>query len=100
MVTAKGAPAGSVRLRWTIVIGAIVLANAVVILWLWLHDGGVSGIHDTASLLISAGRITGLFGAYLLLIQVLLLARLRRVEALVGFDRLTVWHRVNGKVCF
>lgn len=100
MVTAKSAPADTVRIGWRVAIGTIVLGNAAVILWLWLHDGGISGIHDTGSLLTSAGRITGLFGAYLLLIQVLLLARLRRVEALVGFDRLTVWHRVNGKVCF
>src|SRR5947209_3206747 len=78
----------------------IVAANAAILVWLWWHDGGISGSHDTASLLTSLGRITGLFGAYLLLIQVLLLARLRRLEALVGFDRLTVWHRTNGKLCF
>jgi predicted ferric reductase len=36
---------------------------------------------------------------YLALIQILLLARLPPVERLVGFDRLTVWHRRNGKVC-
>jgi hypothetical protein len=55
----------------------IVAANAAIIVWLWLHDSGISDIHDTVSLLTSLGRITGLFGAYLLLIQVLLLARLR-----------------------
>lgn len=90
------------RSRWLGISFAslIVAANAAILLWLWLHDGGISGVHDTASLLTSLGRITGLFGAYLLLIQVLLLARLRRFEALVGFDRLTVWHRINGKVCF
>ena len=79
---------------------AVVGANAAVIVWLWLHDGGVSGVHSTGGLFTSLGRITGLLGAYLLFIQVLLLARLRRIERLVGFDRLTVWHRVNGKVCF
>lgn len=78
----------------------IVAANAAILVLLWLHDGGVSGVHDTAGLLTSLGRITGLFGAYLLLIQVLLLARLRRLEAFIGFDRLTVWHRFNGKICF
>ena len=55
----------------------IVAANATIIVWLWLHDSGISDIHDTVSLLTSLGRITGLFGAYLLLIKVLLLARLR-----------------------
>jgi predicted ferric reductase len=30
---------------------------------------------------------------------VLLLARLPWLEPLVGFDRLTVWHRRNGHAC-
>jgi predicted ferric reductase len=34
----------------------------------------------------------------LLLLQVLLVARLSFVEKLAGFDRLTVWHRLNGKI--
>ena len=28
-----------------------------------------------------------------------MLSRLAPLERLVGFDRLTVWHRVNGKLC-
>ncbi|MDQ2741079.1 MAG: ferredoxin reductase family protein, partial [Chloroflexota bacterium] len=52
-----------------------------------------------ADFLTSLGRITGLLGAYLLLIQMLLLARLRRIERLVGFDRLTIWHKYNGQAC-
>src|SRR5436309_9748311 len=47
----------------------------------------------------SLGRLTGLFSAYLALIQLLLLARLPVLERLMGFDRLTVWHRRNGKLC-
>ena len=77
----------------------VVVANAVVIVWLWLHGGGVSRVHGSAELFTSLGRITGLVAVYLALIQVLLLARLPPVEKLVGFDRLTVWHRLNGKVC-
>jgi predicted ferric reductase/uncharacterized protein with FMN-binding domain len=92
-------PSGRSR-GWLVLTLTVVLANAVVLVGLWLHDGGILGVHSVASLLSSLGRITGLLGAYLLLIQVLLLARLRRLEALVGFDRLTVWHRTNGKVCF
>jgi predicted ferric reductase len=77
----------------------IVAVNAAVIVWLWLRGGGISGIDGAGDLFTSLGRITGLLGAYLLLIQVLLLARLPLVERLAGFDRLTVWHRLNGKVC-
>jgi predicted ferric reductase len=70
--------------------------NAVLIVWLWVHGGNVSDVRSTGELLTSAARLTGLLAAYLALIQLLLLARIAWVERLVGFDRLTVWHRWNG----
>ena len=79
---------------------AILAANAVAIVWLWLYDGGITGVHTGSGVLTSIGRLTGLLGAYFLLIQVLLLARIRPIERLVGFDRLTVWHRLNGFLSF
>jgi predicted ferric reductase len=87
------------RLELTAALWAIVVANGAVIVWLWLHGGGVGGVHTTADLLTSLGRITGLLGVYLSLIQILLLSRLPPLERLVGFDRLSVWHRRNGKIC-
>ena len=77
----------------------VIIVNSGVIVWLWLHGGGVSQVHTSAGVFTSLGRITGLVAVYLALIQILLLARLPAVERLVGFDRLTVWHRRNGKVC-
>jgi predicted ferric reductase len=76
----------------------IVLSNAAVIVWLWWRDGGVSSVHGTGDLWTSIGRVTGLLSAYLALLQLLLLARLPFLEQLSGFDRLTVWHRRNGKL--
>jgi predicted ferric reductase len=70
--------------------------NAAAIVWLWLHGGGVAHVRSTGDLLTSVGRLTGLLGAYLALIQVLLLARLPWLERLVGLDRLSIWHRWNG----
>ncbi len=81
-----------------LLLAVIVSANAAVIVWLWVHGGNLHP-HTTGDLLTSAGRLTGLLGAYLALIQVVLLARLPIVERLVGFDRLTVWHRWNGHAC-
>jgi predicted ferric reductase len=69
--------------------------NAAAVLALWVA-GGVGDIDDTASLLTGLGRVTGLLGAYLVLVQVLLLARLPVLDRLVGFQRLTAWHRWNG----
>jgi predicted ferric reductase len=73
-----------------------VLVNSGVLVWLWLHGGGVSDVHDWAMFWTSAGRITGLYASYLSLIEVLLLARIPWLERLVGFDKLTNWHRWNG----
>ena len=91
------------RPRYRMVMGtalsAVAAGNAAVIVWLWLYGGGVSGVHGVGDLLTSLGRITGLLSAYSALIQVLLLARLPWLERLAGFDRLTVWHRLNGKIC-
>jgi predicted ferric reductase len=86
--------AGSVvAIFWT----AVVL-NGAAMFWVWLRDGGITNVNSAPDLWTSAGRVTGLLGAYLLLLQVLLLARLPPLERSVGFDRLSVWHRRNAKV--
>ena len=77
---------------------AVVGANAVVIVWLWVHGGNLD-VPTTGEILTSIGRITGLLAAYLALLQVILLARLPALERAVGLDRLTVWHRWNGHAC-
>ena len=78
---------------------AVLLGNAAVIVWLWYHGGNVTHVKTTGDLFTSIARITGLLGAYLALVQVVLLARLPVIERLVGFDRLTMWHRWNGHAC-
>jgi predicted ferric reductase len=77
----------------------IIAGNGAAIVWMWLHGGGISGVHGRPEAFSSLGRITGLLGVYLALLQVLMLSRLAPLERLVGFDRLTAWHRVNGQVC-
>jgi predicted ferric reductase len=77
----------------------VAIANAVVVVALWWRGGGVQDVHDAAGLLASLGRLTGLLGAYLALVQLLLLARLPVLERLFGFERLNAWHRANGFAC-
>lgn len=77
---------------------AIVVANAAWMVHLWVHGGNLH-THSSGDVLNSIGRITGLIGAYLALLQVLMLARLPWLDRLVGFDRMTIWHRRNGKAC-
>jgi predicted ferric reductase len=75
---------------------AVVVGNVATIVWLWWHGGNVTHVRSTGELLTSIARITGLLGAYLALLQVVLLSRLPWLERLVGFDKLAFWHRWNG----
>lgn len=77
----------------------LVALNAAAIVFLWWHGGGISDVHDASTLLTTAGRLAGLLGAGSALVQVLLLGRLPALDRLVGFERLAVWHRRNGKAC-
>jgi predicted ferric reductase len=74
------------------------LANAGVVVSLWLASGGPDDVHDLSSALASAGRVAGLLGAYLVLVELLLLARIPLLERIYGFERLTAAHRINGRV--
>jgi predicted ferric reductase len=78
---------------WVLVL--LAAANAAIVVLLW-GPGGVRDIHDAGSLLTGLGRVTGLLGAYVVLLQLLLLARLPVLDRLVGFDRLVAWHRIGG----
>ena len=73
---------------------ALALLNALVVVALW-GPAGVRDIHDTASLLTGLGRVTGLLGAYLALVQLLLLARIPGLD----LERLVRVHRWNGFAC-
>ena len=82
-------------------IGGLVLAlaaaaNAVVVVVLWLRAGGVTEPGGAAEWLVSLGRVTGLVGAYVSLVMILLLGRIPFVDRLVGLDRLAGWHRRTG----
>ena len=72
-------------------------ANAVVVVGLWWRQGGLD-VHDAAGVLTSLGRVTGLLGAYLALVELLLLARVPVLDRL-GSDRVGAWHRWNGAAC-
>jgi predicted ferric reductase len=80
-------------------LAALAVANAVVVVLLWLRAGGLTRVHGTADAFASAGRITGLLGAYLALVMILLLGRIPALDRLVGFDRLALWHRWLGPAC-
>lgn len=77
---------------------AIYLAPIGWIAKIWVDNGNLT-MHTTADLLARSAGLAGLIGAYLALVQVVLLSRLPFLEWLAGFDRLTQWHRWNGHLC-
>jgi predicted ferric reductase len=78
-----------------VLVWAILLANGAALVGLWVHGGNLT-TKSAGDMLTSVARLTGLLSAYLALVQVVLLARIPALERLVGFDRLSVWHRWNG----
>jgi predicted ferric reductase len=79
-------------------VAVLVAANAVAVVGLWWRQGGLSEIHDTAGLLMSLGRVTGMLGALLALVALLLLTRMPVLDE-VPLDRVAAWHRWNGIAC-
>jgi predicted ferric reductase len=72
--------------------------SLLVVAALWLSNGGWQQLATDP--LDSTGRLTGLFAADLLLVQVLLMARIPIVERAFGQDRLARWHRWTGFTSF
>jgi predicted ferric reductase len=81
-----------------LVLAAVAAANVLVVVGLWWQAGGLHDAHGSAEVLVSLGRITGLLGAYLSLVMILLLGRLPAIDRVVGLDRLARWHRWIGHV--
>jgi predicted ferric reductase len=79
-----------------IVLLALVAVGAAGTVWLWWRGTSHNGIGTAGDAFIAAGRITGLLGAYLLLILVTLMARIPWLERRIGSDWLARAHRWLG----
>ncbi len=77
-------------------IGVFIAANAAVVVGLWLRDGGLHTLSAPGGNATAVGQLTGLLGAYVVLIELLLMSRIGWLERAIGFDRLAVWHRWTG----
>jgi predicted ferric reductase len=77
---------------------ALVIAfGALLVVLMWWHDNPPTAATGMGPWLTSAGRLTGLVGTYLVVIEVLLMGRVAWLDRLIGMDRLAVWHRRNGE---
>ena len=74
----------------------VVAFGAAVVLFLWWNDTIAGSLRGIGPQLTAAGRITGLLGTYLVLVEVVLMGRVTWLDRLIGMDRLALWHRRNG----
>ena len=78
---------------------ALWLSLLLVTYW-WTADGGILDLGGWVTGLDSVGRLAGLVASVLLLAQVVLMARVPRLEAAYGQDRLAHVHRLVGFTSF
>jgi ferredoxin-NADP reductase/DMSO/TMAO reductase YedYZ heme-binding membrane subunit len=95
-----GRRASEQRLRtpawWRDACGIVAWSSMLVVVALWVSGRGVQDLGQVGAGLTSIGRMTGLVGSDLMLIQVLLMARIPLVEKSYGQDELTQRHRRVG----
>jgi predicted ferric reductase len=101
----QSGPDGAPPKRWAWTAGqeqreaivlAVVLVGAAAVSGIWWADTTARALRTSGDRLTAAGRITGLVGTYLVLVQVVLMSRLPWLDRFLGSDRLSVWHRRNG----
>jgi predicted ferric reductase len=63
---------------------------------IWWVNSPAGSVSTPATALIAAGRVTGIIGGFVLLVQVLMMSRVAWLEAWVGAHELLIWHRSLG----
>ncbi len=94
-------PAGHRRRQLTarLVIG-LAAAGLLFVVVLWFDGGAIEGFGSVGGPFTEIGRLSGLLASYLLLIQVLLMARIPWLEGIWGQDVLARQHRLVGFLSF
>ena len=75
---------------------AILVANGVLIVAMWVRHGGSDHLTSPGAILTAAGQVTALLGTYLALIQLVLMSRSPWLDQVFGMDRLAWAHRWLG----
>jgi predicted ferric reductase len=78
------------------VVRAALLACGIAVCAIWWSNTNAATLRTPGDAATAVGRVAGLVGAYLVLVQLMLLARLPWLERAVGLDRLAGWHRGLG----
>jgi len=74
----------------------VLVANAGLILAMWVRHGGLDQGSTFGGVLTGIGQLTALYGTYLALIQLVLMSRSPWLDQVFGIDRLAAAHRWIG----
>jgi len=72
------------------------VAGAVAVVWLWWRGTPARTLNGPGEALTTAGRVSGLLGGYLLLVEVMLMSRIPWLERRIGSDWVAAAHRALG----
>ncbi len=78
---------------------ALLVGIGALILAMWVRHGGLDQLDSVGGILTGIGQVTALYGAYLALVQLVLMSRAPWLEQVFGMDRLTAAHRWVGFAC-
>jgi predicted ferric reductase len=82
---------------WARALLAVIVVGAVAVVGVWWKDTLAGSLHGTGDYLVAAGRVSGMLGAYLLLVLVALMARIPWLDNRVGSDVTARYHRALGE---
>jgi predicted ferric reductase len=77
----------------------VLVANAILILGMWVRHGGLEQLSTLGGELTAIGQLTALYGTYLALIQLVLMSRSPWLDQVFGMDGLAAAHRWVGFAC-
>jgi predicted ferric reductase len=80
-------------------LGSIAVGLGVLIVLMWVRHGGAAEVGSPAQVLVAGGQLTALLGTYLVLLQLILVARIPALDQTLGPDRLAWLHRWLGFAC-
>jgi predicted ferric reductase len=73
-----------------------VLVNLAIIFYGWWAVSGPAFLYGGARTAVALGRITGLLAVFFILLELLLIGRVKWIERVMGLDKLARIHHVNG----
>ena len=79
---------------------AVLVAGGLGVLALWWQSPSTRAIRTGADVFVDLGRATGMLAAYLLLVEVTLMARTPVLERRIGADVIVTVHRWVGSYLF